>query len=520
MPRPISAARGPEPRPGSDQPRRRGRRAPRATAFDLNEADIQCDYVFGWIISGFFSQSNLNKTAVLKGGNALRKGYLPMTRFSDDLDFSTPHELDPDAVLDQLNLVCEYARGGAGIDFDIDRNRLSAEQQIDRSRHVYKYRLYFKDLIGEKDHITLSLRVDMTEYDRLHLPAQERRLIHPYSDADACAVTLRCVAIEEALADKMKCLLQRRCCYNLFDLVYGAFITTEIEVDRAAILEPFFRKTLFSRSPSAARSLLLDLPLDLFRGFWGKILVPSAARLSFDDAVTKLREGISDLFLPISGYRGGEAAFYPSRLRNLILEAGADRKLMAMTYQGVPRIVEPYSLTFKVRPSDGVGQEYLYVYDRTGGRRSGPGLKSLLHYNINALEVLDAKFEPKFEVTLAKSGDADRTGVFRGNHTASRPYGSSRRPMPYTVYCPRCGKKFPRATSSTRLNAHKDTGGRPGPNRSAIAHDVVTRMTPAARVPRCRSMGVGRVVTCLERASPVAPEHRHCWVLAAEVVRR
>jgi len=66
-----------------------------ATAFDLNEADIQRDYVFGWIISGLFSESNLSKTAVFKGGNALRKGYLPMARFSDDLDFSTPHELDP-----------------------------------------------------------------------------------------------------------------------------------------------------------------------------------------------------------------------------------------------------------------------------------------------------------------------------------------------------------------------------------------------------------------------------------------
>ena len=109
-----------------------------ARAFDLNEADIQRDYVFGWVISGLFTESALRDVAVLKGGNALRKGYLPLTRFSDDLDFSSPHDLDPDAVLAQLNLVCDYARSGAGIDFDIDRNRLSGEQQIDSSRHVYK----------------------------------------------------------------------------------------------------------------------------------------------------------------------------------------------------------------------------------------------------------------------------------------------------------------------------------------------------------------------------------------------
>lgn len=435
-----------------------------AGAFDLNEADVQRDYVFGWIISGLFTESTLNQTAVLKGGNALRKGYLPLTRFSDDLDFSTPHELDPDAVLDQLNLVCEFARAGAGVDFDIDRNRLSDEQQIDSQRHVYKYRLYFKDLIGDRDHITLSLRVDMTEYDRLHLPVQERQLIHPYSDADACAATLRCVAIEEALADKMKCLLQRRYCFDLFDLVYGAFISDAVDVDRSAILEVFLRKTLFGRSPAAARSLLLDLPLDLFRGFWGKVLVPAAARLSFDDAVAKLQEGISELFVSYGDYRGGQLAFYPSQLRNLILQAGADRRLMAVTYQGVQRIVEPYSLVFKTRVSDGMGQEYLYVYDRTGGRSSGPGMKSFLHYNINSMEILEDAFDPRYEVTLAKSGDADRTGIFTGNRRTGfsgfSAYGRRpAKPKPYAVSCPRCGRVFRRTTSSLRLSEHKDSYG-------------------------------------------------------------
>jgi len=446
-----------------------------ARAFDLNEADVQRDYVFGWIISGLFTQSALADVAVLKGGNALRKGYLPNTRFSDDLDFSSPTELNPDRVLEQLNLVCEYARDGAGIDFDIDRNRLAGEQQIDPSRHVYKYRLYFKDLIGDRDHITLSLRLDMTEYDRLHLPVQERTLIHPYSDADACTATLRCVAIEEALADKMKCLLQRRYCYDLFDLVYGAFITQDVDVDRTQLLNVFLRKTLFNRSPSAARSLLLDLPLDVFRGYWGKVLAPAAARMSFDDAVESLRAGIAELFTPYDGYRGGELSFYPSKLRNLILEAGAERKMLALTYGGVTRKVEPYSLRFKTRKSDGVGQEYLFIYDVTGGRTSGPGIKSLLHYNVQALEVLDEHFDPRFEVMLGKAGDASQTGIFNGGRRAGygtlrssggRSTGTARRrPLIYAVYCPSCGRTFRRSTPSTRLNAHKNDWGSPCHNR-------------------------------------------------------
>jgi predicted nucleotidyltransferase component of viral defense system len=107
-----------------------------AEAFDLGEADVQRDYVFGWIISGIFRESALAGRVTLKGGNALRKGYLPGTRFSDDLDFSTAGKLDGDAVLAQLNRVCEFASDATGVRFDIGRNRLSGEQQVDRARRV------------------------------------------------------------------------------------------------------------------------------------------------------------------------------------------------------------------------------------------------------------------------------------------------------------------------------------------------------------------------------------------------
>jgi predicted nucleotidyltransferase component of viral defense system len=293
-----------------------------AVTFDLSEANVQRDYVFGWIISGIFRESSLADRATLKGGNALRRGYLPGTRFSDDLDFSTPDRLDGDGVLAELNRVCEFASDASGVRFDIGRNRLSGEQQIDRARHVYKYQLYFKDMIGGQDHVTISIRVDMTEYDRLYLPVQERQLIHPYSDADACAATIRCVKVEEALADKLKCLLQRRYCYDLFDLVYGLFVAKDIAVNRTELMNVFLRKTIFGNSPGAARSLLLDLPLDIYRGWWHKVLVPAASRMSFDAAVEALRNGITELFAPHAVGGRGQLAFYPSRLRNPILEAG------------------------------------------------------------------------------------------------------------------------------------------------------------------------------------------------------
>ncbi len=440
-----------------------------ARVYDLSDADVQRDYVFGWIISGIFRAAPLGQNAVLKGGNALRKGYFPGTRFSDDLDFSTSDSLNPEVVLTELNQVCEFATSTAGIRFDIDRNRLAGDHQVDRSRHVYKFRLYFKDMLAGKEHVDISVRVDITEFDRLLLPAQARQLIHPYSDAEACSTAIRCVKLEEALADKLKCLLQRRYCYDIFDLVYGAFISRDIEIDRGEMMQVFLRKTIFGPSPLAAKQLLLDLPLDVFRGYWGKVLIPAVSRLSFDGAIEQLRNGIEELFAPLPTGATMAYAFYPSHLRNPILEAATHRKLLRVRYHGASRLVEPYALTFKRRKSDGVGHEYFYAYDRTGGN-SGPGIKAMFAHDVEALEVTDIGFEPRFEIQLAKAGDSSQSGYFSGSTvprrwpTVSRArHASSRRRTvsgnKYIVQCSYCGKQFTRTTSSTGMNKHKDRYG-------------------------------------------------------------
>lgn len=437
-----------------------------AKVYDLNDADVQRDYVFGWIISGIFQTTTLGQTAVLKGGNALRKGYFPGTRFSDDLDFSTDHGLDVDHLLGELNEVCRFVETTSGVRFDIDRNRLSGEQQIDSARHVYKFRLYFKDMLGGRDHVDISVRMDVTEFDQLYLPAQQRQLIHPYSDADACSATIRCVKLEEALADKLKCLLQRRYCYDIFDLVYGTFISRDIEVNRTEMMQVFLKKTIFAPSPLAAKQLLLDLPLDIFRGYWGKVLVPAASRLSFDGAIEQLRAGIEDLFAPLPEGARMAYAFYPSHLRNPIMEAASNRKLLQIRYHGATRLMEPYALTFKRRQSDGAGHEYLYAWDQTGGN-SRPGIKTMFAHHVESLEITDIDFEPRFPIELTKAGDSAQAGYFTGR-PGPRRFSTRRVPARrairasgtiYVVQCSYCGKQFRRTTNSTGMNKHKDPYG-------------------------------------------------------------
>jgi hypothetical protein len=152
------------------------------------------------------------------------------------------------------------------------------------------------------------------------------------------------------------------------------------------------------------------------------------------------------------------------------MEAGAGRKLIRVTYHGATRIMEPYSLVFK-RRKDGAAQEYFYAWDRTGGH-SGPGIKTLMHYDIQALAVLDETFQPRFEVTLSKAGDSSQRGYFAGSGRprASAPRIAGRRPRTrtgpkYIIQCSACGKQFTRTTSSTRMNQHKNPWGSQCPGR-------------------------------------------------------
>jgi hypothetical protein len=146
-----------------------------------------------------------------------------------------------------------------------------------------------------------------------------------------------------------------------------------------------------------------------------------------------------------------------------IMQAGAECRLMRLTYDGVRRDVEPYSLAYKQR-TDGHREEYLYVYDRTGGRTSGPGLKSFFNYKIHDLQVLDEFFEPRHPINLAKAGE------FTGPNYFSQPFGSGRsgggqnRPTlrhswRYTVQCSYCLRTFKRMRRNTTLKPHKDGYG-------------------------------------------------------------
>lgn len=435
----------------------------KATEFGLHPSNIERDYVFGWLLTGIYGQSTLKDALILKGGNCFRKAYFPHTRFSNDLDFSSNTTVNESQLVTELNRICGFVQSEAGVTFETERNWVREKASTDKDRHIFEGQLYFKDFYGNPHTTTIKVHLDVTEYDRVFLPVQDRFLIHPYSDGAQCNVPMKCHKLEELLASKLKCLLQRRHSFDLYDYVYSVFINRDIRVDRSEVLRTFLKKTIFEPSPGVAKGLLLDLPLESFRTIWRKYIVcPARSLFAFDTALDKFRENIEVLFegLHIDYY--GQIAFFPSRLRNMIMEAASDLKMLDITYDGQRRLVEPYSLAFK-RRKDGFGQEYFYAFDTTGGRSSGPGLKTFLHPKIEALAIAEQSFEPRIPVELGKAGEfAGKNyfgggGGFRsGNLRVSHRTSISRA---YLVECAYCGKRFPRKRYSTRLGPHKDKYG-------------------------------------------------------------
>jgi len=438
----------------------------RAEQFDIHPSNVERDYVFGWLLFSIFHGTDLGQQLVLKGGNCLRKGYFEKTRYSRDIDFGTASALDPAFLQSQLNQACDVVHEATGIVFEKDRNVVSQKKNADRDLQIYEARLYFKDFFGNPETITISIRLDITQFDRFYLPIQERNLIHPYSDSADCRVQIRCMKLEEVLAAKLKCLLQRRHLADLYDFVYSILINKDIEVDRSELVRTFLKKTIFERSPGVVRGLLLDLPLEAFRAVWSNYLIcPRGSLFDFEFAWTNFRETISALFAEFSPGAFDQSLFFSSDLRNPIMAAGANLTVLDVVYQGRRRQVEPYSLVYKVRKG-GLGREYLYVYDQTGGS-SQPGIKSFVADGFSSIQTTETKFEPRFPVELSKAGEYGENTYF------SRPFGGSvgtkhRRSstkvqgspgIMYVVECSYCGKKFRRKTPSTRVRPHKDPYG-------------------------------------------------------------
>src|SRR5256885_12477185 len=99
-----------------------------ASDLQVRPTDVERDYVHGWLLAHLFADPIVSQHLVLKGGNALRKGFFANTRYSADLDFVTPVGVDQDQLKQQLLRVSEAVSSATGVRFE--NNELSVREKL------------------------------------------------------------------------------------------------------------------------------------------------------------------------------------------------------------------------------------------------------------------------------------------------------------------------------------------------------------------------------------------------------
>jgi len=454
--------------------------------FEIHSSNVERDYVFGLLLFGIFTISGLKDRIFLKGGNALRKGYFENTRFSNDLDFGIPDDITQDALIAEINTVCDFIQLKSGITFIKENTKVeekfTATDAPLPDLKVYEVRVYFNGFNGEADHIKLKISMDVTRFDKVLLPIQSVKLIHPYSDANEITCNIQCMKLEEIIATKLKCILQRQHAPDLFDYVYSIKLLGG-NLDKEEVIETFIQKTIFKKNPYILKGILNKTPFDYFRMEWVKSVICAKQYLmSVEDAISAFISDLEALFVryPDNGY--AQFAYFNADLRIPIMQAGRTQTLLKIIYKGEERLVEPYSLKYQQR-RDGVEREYFFAHKLSGGK-SEPGTKRFVAEHMSFIENTDTKFIPRHQIELSKAGETPenrylfdpnkpmrspsprRIGLTRTSRTSS--FGQPK----YIYQCNYCGKKFPKSTRDSNIRKHKDKSGYPCSGRRGYYIDM------------------------------------------------
>ena len=364
----------------------------------LSYHDLQRDYVHSLILFGVSQRSYLGDLLLLKGGNALRKAYLPNTRYSKDLDFSLRGSVVWDLLEEELREALRIAAEVSGVKFSQIIHRRQKRFEIP-GISALEVRLYFETFYGTEE-IDLKVQLDFTESDKVILPIQNMDLINSYSDARHYPANIKVQKIEEILASKINALLYRpwRKAADLFDLIYIVLIQDHFEINKSELIQTFLRKSLFRRNAPGARRELLSIPIPAFEGNWADMntTVPLEARFEFDSVGDNFLSIVNSLCSLTDQVAGHTPAFLDSVHRNEIMDAISQHKIVKLQYDGATRLVEPYEIEFYVRKTDNVGNEYFWGYDTSGGNSGKIGIKRFFTSKIQQIEVQHDSFSPRF----------------------------------------------------------------------------------------------------------------------------
>jgi predicted nucleotidyltransferase component of viral defense system len=393
---------------------------------------VEKDYVLGWTLYAIVAHSGLAQW-IFKGGTCLKKCYFETYRFSEDLDFTVPvtARYDVGAITAGLRGVANWMGNEVGIDVRADE--IDVEESVNRHGQVtFQARMTFRGPLPLARQSRQRIRFDLTQHELVADTPERRPIFHGYSDAQAPAPEVLCYTLEELLAEKVRALVERsgraRDVYDVVNL--GRNFADQLNLTRARdyIARKFAFKALAAPTPGSilagidAATLETDwegalhhqlqvlppvgdflaalhgiLAWILEPGFVASLLAPVASSSPDEASVPAVRFELPPVGLgrPMPRLGRGIPASAYGRSMERVRFAARNRLLVRLVYDGVPRLVEPYSLRMA-----GTGNLLLYVYEVRRGDLPGGGTKAFMVVKLGEVMPTAQSFQPRYLVEL------------------------------------------------------------------------------------------------------------------------
>ncbi len=338
---------------------------------------------------------------------------------------------DVGAITAGLGAVATWMSNEVGIDARADE--IDVEESVNRHGQItFQARMTFRGPLPLARQSRQRIRFDLTQHELVAGAPERRPIFHGYSDARASAPEVLCYTLEELLAEKVRALVERsgraRDVYDVVNLGRNFADHLNLTRTRDYIERKFAFKALTAPTPASiltgidAATLATDwegalhhqlqvlppagdflaalrgvLAWILEPGFVAPPLAPVASKSPDEVPVPAVRFELPPVGpgrpVPQLG-RGVPASAY-GRTMERVRFAARNRLLVRVVYDGVPRLVEPYSLRMP-----GTGNLLLYVHEVRRGDLPGGGTKAFMVAKLDEVMPTAQSFQPRYLVEL------------------------------------------------------------------------------------------------------------------------
>ena len=396
-----------------------------ATQKGLLPATVEKDYVIGWLLMGFARHPLLSEW-VFKGGTCLKKCFFETYRFSEDLDFTvtTGGPYEAGAYRDALSECTDSITEETGIEFPL--NGIEMKESHDKqNRLTFQGKVSYIGPLQFRQKTLPKVKIDLTQHELVVESPRPQPIQHPYSDRPEPPISILCYSVNEILAEKTRAIYERQGrARDVFDVVnIGRNYRESVDSTKARVV--LEKKFQFKQLPSPSVSSILErIDEEILAANWDHQLRHQLPVLPpVDSYIHELKESslwwiepgpTVQKLSPIPG-RANESSIpkkpfpqpVPSLLHRtpsavaasgtfeLIRYAARNRLCAAITYHGLERLAEPYSLRMP-----GTGNLLLYVHERLRGSQHTGITKAYKVSEIAGVRVTEKPFQARYLVEL------------------------------------------------------------------------------------------------------------------------